>query len=500
MLIPIGIFLITLIVSGYFSTIGADPHHDGIMLKPALDMIAGKVLFKESFAQYGILTTIIQALALKIFGSYLITIRLLTAFFYSLISLLLYFIYKRFLPRFLLIVSLFIWLFMAPYYLVTFLPWSSVYSLFFQLLVVYLFILFLENKSFKYFIFGSIVTAIIFWFRQSVGLFTSLAVIVYFIYLFITKRIEKQVLKTYLLYYFSICLSVSFIFILYLFLNHSLNDWFKQSILLLFVWGANYSDGFGFLNFINSMLVIYPLTPSISLIPIWLLLPLSIIILQIIHFKNKILSFVICVSLASWLQYYPITCSRHEYWGATPMIPLFCLLIYQLCGRFTLSQWTIPKNLVKYVTLLIIIFCFFPDISARIYQGLSALNKNYQYVERPRVLKGMKLSIAEAKFYQNLSDEFADYFKRNPKGNIVNNTPDPLYLTFDVRIKNIQPMYASWPIVSNSIYPNFTNTLNTYIKKNRPLVIVYKGKKPQGYCEMENKGYLYFTSLALPCE
>ena len=65
------VFLTTFLISGYLSTIGVEPHHDGIMFKPAVDFAEGKMLFKESFSQYGALTVLLQGLAIKIFGEYL---------------------------------------------------------------------------------------------------------------------------------------------------------------------------------------------------------------------------------------------------------------------------------------------------------------------------------------------------------------------------------------------------------------------------------------------
>ncbi|MCS6273708.1 MAG: hypothetical protein H2169_05070, partial [Opitutus sp.] len=46
-----------------FAAIGVDSHHDGIMLKPAMDVLSGQVLFRDTFSQYGPLTTYFQALA-----------------------------------------------------------------------------------------------------------------------------------------------------------------------------------------------------------------------------------------------------------------------------------------------------------------------------------------------------------------------------------------------------------------------------------------------------
>ncbi len=492
---PIFIFLITLIVAGYFSTIGVDPHHDGILLKPALDMVSGKILFKETFTQYGALTTIIQALALKIFGSYLITIRLLTAFFYALISLLLYFIFKRFLPMLVLLFSLFIWLFMAPYYSATFLPWSSIYALFFQLLATYLFIIFFEKKSRGYFILASISTALIFWYRQPVGVFTFLAIIVYFAYLYITKQIKKQVFYKHLVNFLFVNFLVSLIFIIYFILNHSLIDWWKQSISFAFTWSQGASDGFNVLSIINDLL-----PSSYSPLSIWTLIPISTLLLGITNLKSKLLSLPIFIGLSSWLQYYPVEGIRHQYWAATPMIPLFCLFIYQLCQHIILPKFHLQKNIAKYLAVLITIISFLPDISFRVKSGLLKINASYQYLEQPAVLKGMKMTPDEANFYQYLSQEITNYFEKNPQGNVVTNGPNALYLTFDSRIYNIQPMYVNWGRrINNGIYPNYSNIFYNYLERENPFLISHDDKIPSGYCRLDEISNYYADSLSQPC-
>jgi 4-amino-4-deoxy-L-arabinose transferase-like glycosyltransferase len=95
------VFLFTLAVASLFLTLDADPHHDGIMLKPAVDVANGEILFKQMFTQYGALVTFLQALALGIFGKYLIVIRLLTAFFYAIIATVIWMIWSRLIPQWL---------------------------------------------------------------------------------------------------------------------------------------------------------------------------------------------------------------------------------------------------------------------------------------------------------------------------------------------------------------------------------------------------------------
>jgi hypothetical protein len=492
---PIFIFTITFIIAGYFSTIGADPIHDGILLKPALDLNSGQVLFKDTFTQYGALTTFIQAFTLKIFGPFLIIIRLQTAFIYSLISFLLYLIYKRLLPKTILIVSLLIWIFMAPYYSMTFQPWSSVYALLFQTLTAYLLIIFTERKSLKYLIFAAISTNLTFWCRQPVGVLIFFAICSYFVYLLISNQIKYKLFDKYISHYIFVNLVVFLIFIIYFVFSNSLIDWFKQSILFAFAWGENNSEGFSFIKIINSL---FP--NSISPVSIWVLIPFSSILIFFANHKNKIISLLTFIGLASWFQYYPVVCIRHQYWGATPIIPLYCLFIYQLCEKYIFIKDKIPKNYIKYLAIIIALISFYPDISYRLKAGLFKFNTNYQYINEPTILKNMKLTVDEAIFYNYISLKISDYFEKNPGGNVVTNGVSPIYLTFDSRIKNIQPVYINWFHIIKSVYPNYMDILNKYIEKNKPLLITFWDQVPPGYCRIDNISNIDTASLSQPCQ
>lgn len=106
----------------------------GVMLKPAMDVADGMVIFRDSFNQYGFLTSFIQAAAVKLFGGEVLVINLLTVVFYGLCAVELDRFWSRFLS------TPFRWLMMglfwgmAPFYLVPMHPWSSVYALYFMLL------------------------------------------------------------------------------------------------------------------------------------------------------------------------------------------------------------------------------------------------------------------------------------------------------------------------------------------------------------------------------
>jgi hypothetical protein len=122
---------------------GVDPHHDGIMLKPALDVLSGQVLFRDTFTQYGALTTYLHAGALWLQPS-LLSLRLLTVAAYAVTLFFLYATWRLILPCSLTVLSCGLFVLFIPgheknwlggYWML--MPWSSVHALMFQSLGLY---------------------------------------------------------------------------------------------------------------------------------------------------------------------------------------------------------------------------------------------------------------------------------------------------------------------------------------------------------------------------
>lgn len=116
-----------------FASLRLDPHHDGIMLKPALDVLSGQVLFRDTFTQYGPLTTYLQALALAIHPA-LLSLRMLALIANAGSLFFLYLSWRVLLPRPLSLVASLLFVLSAQFYDPEFplIPWSSILALFFQ--------------------------------------------------------------------------------------------------------------------------------------------------------------------------------------------------------------------------------------------------------------------------------------------------------------------------------------------------------------------------------
>lgn len=479
---PTVLFLLTLSVSGYFSLIGADPHHDGIMFKPAMDVASGQMLFRDTFTGYGALSTLLQAASLIVFGKYLVTIKLLTAFFYALVSVLLYLISAKLVSKTLAFITGIMWIFMAPYFVWVFFPWSSVYALFFQLLGAYFLIISLGRNSQGLLLLSGVATSLTFWCRQPVGLLMLIAVFLFFVCLYFLRQISlKQLRNNVTVFVFGNFL-VSLVFVSWLLANHALHDWWLQSIVGAYSWNETYGSGFSFVRVVGSLLVATSEARTSSLV--WVLLPLSTITLLVVHsmrllrkprFKRRstIILFLCFIGLASWAQYYPFPCNNHVYWGGTPMFCLFTLLILQLVDwslKGIVGKAKATTAMISLVAVVTILFGFQPDLAIYAHKGVVKMRSQYYSMDQPRVLRYMHLSEEQMGKYGYVYSEIESFLKANPQGNVVNLTKDALYLTFDPRIRNVHQMYVDLDF-ADSIYPDYYRKTFSYIWENQPLIL-----------------------------
>ena len=167
------------------ANIGVDQHHDGIMLKPAFDVLAGQVLFRDSFTQYGALSSYLQAAALWISPT-LLSIRLLTVAAYVGTLVLAYAAWRFVLPRCLAVVAGIFFILFIPlydkdywdhrYYIL--LPWSSVYAMLFQAVGLYSLLRAIHGRQAKsWALLLGVACAAVCWCRQPVGLSMALALV-----------------------------------------------------------------------------------------------------------------------------------------------------------------------------------------------------------------------------------------------------------------------------------------------------------------------------------
>lgn len=489
------LFTVVMVVSSYFGLFGADAHHDGIVFKPALDVANGKMLFKETFTQYGALTTLLQATSLAIFGKYLVVIRLLTAFFYALIGVMCYKIWSTFSSKALSFWAVLIWLVLSPNYEGHLLPWSSVYALFFQLLTIFFFQQYAQNNNVRSLFISGATTALTFWCKLNIGLYTALGLVFSLILIEVWQRknLKNVIPSLMILVLGGIAASVPILG--WIILRGATVDWVKQT----FLYSLHWAKVLG--NYTTPYQSLFP--ASRGTVSIWALFPMAVITIlgKTLFSKTRrsLPLLMTCIfSLFSWLQYYPMSDPLHTYWASTPMIGIVVYFFYSQVhihpGKDTLSKLL---N-VSFATALLVLLLY-KDVSVRYQAAVNKIQGEYVTVENPTVLKYLKLSPALADSYQGITNDIARYQDEHGSTNVVTNQLDALYVTF-TPTENFHPMYVNWSTVNDSIYKDYATRFTTYVEQNRPLVIGCCEVIPASYCPMNPTKPAGEMQVFVPCD
>lgn len=505
------VFLLTLAVASVFARLGIDVGHQGSMFKPAVDLLDGKALFRDSYFQYGPLTALLQAFSLKLFGRYLIVIQLETAFFYALTSILLWLIWSRFLKPVLVTLICIVWVLLAPYFLNVFLPWSSVYSLFFSILALYLMILFLEKNKKYYLFYTGLATACTFWTRQPVGIFLFAAFIIFFIILFVFKNIKFNELFKNSLILLSGFVSISVICLIYLWREGVLTDWWVQDIVwVLGKWafvGNGNSVHSGLLLLLhkvyNIFFIFFPYRFEIGGM-FWSILPLVSIFLftstiikafkyNKLEHKESILLVILLVSLASWHQYFPQNSLEHVYWGGTLMIFVVAYFFIHLVPWYYLANFDSNRWLCFILISMSLLFVYllgYKEIWWRLKEGKSKINKYDVQLNSPTILKNMKVETESQKIaLEKLDFIIKKYIEKFPNTNLITTVyasrANLLFLTLVQNNNGFGPILtgADESVYLYSYY-DYNNRLLDFIKNKKTLIYAEVPQKFDGYYEL----------------
>ncbi len=488
------IFLVTFGIAGYFSFLGVDPHHDGIMLKPASDIIHGRMLFRDTFTQYGAFTTILQSWALLIFGNYLVVLKLLTAFFYGLIAVMLWFIWRLFISEALATLACIILIFLSPFHEpnLVFFTWSSVYSLFFQLVTLYSLLRFFKTEKLRWQIIAGSAAALTFWCRQPVGIMLFGSIVFYLLFLKF-RKFKVPYIKPFFIFY----VLVHDAFFIWIIANKALAEWFYQTIRFPGIWvtSASHNPIVLFMNFVGNM---FP--NSYSPLSIWTLMPLLALYLGFTYVMKRRLSkgdilplLFICITLGSWLQYHPVGDTHHQWWALSPMIG------FALYAALNLGA----DNRKKIIYLLICLLLFAPDMVYHVRLARRKIRNYWAYptVTKPEVLRGMKVPPEEKRFYEEAMDKLTEYKKIHPDSFVITNIDQALYPLFDGKNINCYNITVNWDWKSYDpkLEKIYSRAMKRCIEEYKPAIFTHRSQViPDGYVRATKRESLWNVFLIVP--
>ena len=244
-LLALAAIAVTAAVFTPLAVIRVDPHHDGIMLKTALDVLSGQRLFRDTFTQYGPLTTYVHVAAMWAFGPGLLVLKLVTVAAYALSAGVLTAVWARILPVPLVVGSVVVWLLLAPFYGVVWplQPWSSAVALLFQALSLAAFACALDGTRLRgWAAVSGACAALAVWARTPVGLAHTGALVAAFVYVARAAR-RRDVLTTGLGSFGLGALATHLAFFGVLVAHDTVPQWFEQTIVGPATWAQTKSAG-----------------------------------------------------------------------------------------------------------------------------------------------------------------------------------------------------------------------------------------------------------------
>ena len=477
------LFLFSFLLFSFWAFIDIDPHHDGIMMKPAVDVLQGKMLFRDSFTQYGALSTLLQAGFCALFGKYLAALRLFTLITYSGTFVLFYLTARRLFDAPWVLYVLLLAFIMAPFYASIFYIWSSVFALFFTTLTCYLLTFTEDYPDSGYLWAGLGITSILsFWCRQPCGLAFGAVVGYALIFKWYQNRTIIDSIRR-LIYVSGGAIAVSLPLLGWIIFNGAWDEFVNQSFSFAVRFASrvdNSSDTFWLFVVLDHLIA----SITISKFYCYVFGVTSIVCVALLYqslfrrssaFVPWTLLGVGLVSLSSLHQYYPVAESNHFYWAA---LPAFILYGYGISYLVDLRRQPV---VLKYAAVTIgICLALYPmykfaktsweDYCLNEPSSFSRLSSLERF-SRPGPLQGLFIPQEYADGWNRLSQAISDLPAEHQNRPVLNLTPDALYPLFFQNQNNWHRASMNW---GNSIDSEYSIKVERMLKKKNSIVILYK--------------------------
>ena len=466
--VPLALFVFALLFFGFYSLLGIDLHHDGIMFKAAVDAANGKAVFREFFSQYGVLSPLLQGAFIKIFGAELIVLKLLTALFYAASVVVYYQICCRFLPAkewWYRVLCLLMYFWLSADSCVTAHPWASVYALFFLLLAIYFAIRYFDDpeKNSSSDIACGVCAGLMFGFRQPCGLTAFLSAAAIAVIYFSCER--KNALR-FALRFFSAAAVLLGIYAIVITCYGAWKDYLIQTWTQAFSFALRRGSGGGSYGEITTNF--FPFITGdrgfidavFALFPLLTLGLLGRLFLSGKWKEQRSLVALIIFALGAWHQYYPVPCMRHLYWASVPMMIIFVLVIRALISKKAVKGKICAAVLIAVLLVPMVFRGYFSVLRVRSISKRST-------ADVPGV-RGLLLFPHE----KNIAEIFGALRTHLPeplkKRGVFNHTPDGVWAVVMPDCKFDHPLFCR---LTECGYPDYDREAYRFCMEKRPVVV-----------------------------
>jgi hypothetical protein len=406
-----------------------DLHHDGLILFNLKSFMDGLLPYKEFFIQHGLGTVQIQGIIGLVFGSQLIYLRELTAFFYGCATALTYLISRRFSSKTNAILVTFLWAgsayYLSPYKALYLHAWSSVYAL-----VCFLIIILIgcskEKLSNSNLVTIGIFIALGALFKINYGLISLFCAIV-----IVHQKREKY--SKYFKKFLFIGIGVLIIALPYLYnlyITDSIKNFYEQQIKYAFLFSNNNQSTFNpLLYFFKGIKVLFNWNNrhgGVSALNFFATYIIVILFLYHIFIKKVLLELndrLCCIGICGLianLLYFPVPSLMHIFLSG----PLLFIFLMGL-----VAEKSVNKKLKSFLIIFLGIYFFWEVLFNHLYKFINIkmpIYSSYTLTPNAPYLKNIFVS---DEMYSHLNA--ISKLQENPRGVkyscYFNNTPQPYY-------------------------------------------------------------------------
>ena len=515
LLLAVVLAAVTVYCVSYFAPRGfnsgfVDMAHDGYQLRQALDLANGGVIFRDTFDQYGPLTSYLNLIGFNGFGERLLAIKYFLAFWYGLTALVMLILARQFLGTALSVVTVVLWLMTAPFFQHGVMISPHAYALLFQAIALILLLRGYRRPRLTATLFVIGVLCGVCWLlKQSLGSLFYLAIVGFVLTM---AWLEGVRWRTNLLRVGVLAAGMAAVILPalgWLAWQGALDDWYRQTVVFPRTFYLTTVDARGWSL---PLMVRDFVLAQMSAESLWLWLRAIVFagaVVEMVRRGPKDIRLVLAAWVTGflWLAAFPSANYMHQWWTMSPTIAAALFVLHRGFGRLsTIPRLPLSGFAPELATVGVLLVLAWVPIEARLNDAAARDLSLSAVITEPPSLQGIHSDPVTHDALAAMYRIATAYREQHPGAAIISIDASDGYrtgvahslplLSFFRDNVHPHPVYWSLPALSTSVYPGYASEVSEFIQEHRPLIVDFR-KTPEAWSR-DVAGYRLASSAMLP--
>jgi hypothetical protein len=474
LLIPAAIAIFAFMLQRSVALIGLDLHHDTLMFGAARQLLNGEIPFRDFFYQYNLGTVFFHAFALNNLGEHIVSLKIVTAIAYAFIAVLIYSSAVSVQHRLWAVASALLWTILSPFYMPAmngYHAWSTVYMMAAVMGGGLCLSLAINGRATVWALLGGVCFNLAFWFKQVAAL-QILAVLAWVAYNALRNSLPIETANRLRRILLGLALgggASSVPFFYYIFRNEIFEDWWQSAFVFNGYFAASGNSATGVFELARTF---FPVNQDLGYFSVvWAILPFCLIaIITQRQFGGTarlfsrpddhglVTSLFAVLSVAGWLEYFPLAHSFHTQLFMAPMFVLLPIYYDQIEWKSQIANKK-QRLVIALHVLVLIIFVYQAHWHIR---GLrEKLKSSYILITDENPAKGIKLSPENYHSFENFYNSMIRGIESAGDSILIPLSVDPLRALLPANKFNPADfkMGLNWTFPNEIIEPGFNKRL-----------------------------------------